>query len=69
MHQVYKATDVIDNIPSFFYFDGAGRYTVLECEGKEESLVIAYFKRKGADWRGDSDTRSRMVNPVLIAEW
>ena len=70
MHQVFKATDSADQTVSYFYFDNEGGETVHELiDDMSDSEVIEEFKRRGCDWDEEPETRSRMINPVLIAEW
>ena len=70
MKQVYKAVDEVDGEISYFYFDGDGRYTVLNesCFESEEDC-LTYFKKGKGDWTDTDNRRADMINPVLIAEW
>lgn len=69
MNEVFKAIDSSDGIESYFYFDGKGGETIITTTGEVDEDVIAYFKENGTDWPEEADSRSRMLNPVLIAEW
>lgn len=70
-HKVYKAVDNHDNKPSYFYLDYENnkRTILTQPSGDTDDDVVEYFKKHGACWNLQSDTESRMINPVLIAEW
>lgn len=69
MNQVFKAVDSLDNELSLFHFDNEGGETIHSLEGFEEEYLIKRFRRSGCDWPEGNDSRTRMINPVLVAEW
>ena len=70
MNQVFKAIDRIDGTHSYFFFDNKGGETVHELiSTMSDAEIIEAFKRRGCDWDEEPETRSRMIDPILIAEW
>lgn len=70
MKQLFKAVDSLDNEPSWFFFDGEGKFTsTFVFKSDSPDGLIRFHKKFGASLTEKKGTRDRMINPELVAEW